>query len=555
MNDIKYKKNNFGSYLQRFPALTVTGIYIAFGLLWIIFSDRFLASTFSSTAQPLLQTLKGFAYVLITGVLLYGLIRYFTRTLRQQNKRYRLLFDENPLPMWICDTETLAIQDVNLSACRHYGYDHGHFLTLRMGDLETVSPPLILKQLNQHLPSGTLKHFDKYKNSMDIWISYRQLPQELLIAAHDITQQKNTERALRDAKEHLEVFHSAIDSAFILLTLDSNLRIQDSNTHARKALNIQNTDVAPPLKAYVRISSPPLDALPPLLRPKAQIPLTLQTEQVWIQGILICGYADEDRDPLYLFIGQDITEQERLRHNQAHMQKSLIQQNQDLQQFTYIVSHNLRAPVANQLGLLQLFNQENPEDPFNQELLDKLKTSAERIDKTLQDLNNILSSRGDIERQQECMMLDLLCQDIWKHCTSLMPHKNAALTLDLEENEVWSARAYLTSIFNNIISNAIKYRSPERPLQLHIHSTRVDQQIKITFQDNGRGIDLARYGNKIFGFYQRFHHEIEGRGMGLYLVKNHAENLGGSIDVDSTPDEGTCFTLWLPARGKPASRD
>ena len=546
MNDIKHKKNAFGDQLQRFPALSITGIYIAFGLLWIVFSDRFLEYSFASTTQPLLQTLKGFGYVFITGLLLYGLIRYFTRTLRQQNKHYRLLFDENPLPMWICDTETLAIQDTNISACRHYGYDRQSFLSLRMGDLEPTSPPGILKQLNQQVPSGTLKHLDKYQNPMDIWISLRQLPQNLLIAAHDITHQKNTERALRYAKQNLEVFHAAIDSAFILITLDHELRIQDCNTHGRNALKIQDDTVFPLLQDYIHLSNPSFDVLPPLLSTQAQIPLALQTEQVWIQGILICNYAHENKEPLYLFIGQDITEQERLRQNQSHMQKTLIQQNQDLHQFTYIVSHNLRAPVANQLGLLQLFNQENPADPFNQELLDKLKTSAERIDKTLQDLNDILNSRGDIERQREYIALDLLCQEVWKQCTALLPTKNAALTLELEVNEVWSARAYLTSIFNNLISNAIKYRAPERPLQLNIHSTRIANQVKISVQDNGRGLDLERYGSKLFGFYQRFHKEIEGRGLGLYLIKSHIESLGGSIDVDSRPDQGACFTLWLP---------
>ena len=99
------------------------------------------------------------------------------------------------------------------------------------------------------------------------------------------------------------------------------------------------------------------------------------------------------------------------------------------------------------------------------------------------------------------------------------------------------------SIFYNLISNSVKYRRPKIGTIIEIKSHLVNNQIELTFSDNGMGIDLSRNGDQVFGLYKRFHTHIEGKGMGLFMVKTQVENLGGAISINSKPNEGTIFKI------------
>ncbi|MBF2054281.1 MAG: PAS domain-containing protein [Candidatus Sericytochromatia bacterium] len=533
--------------LQRYPAVGITSAYLIMGLLWIFFSDQFLQIWLSPEQQVAAQTLKGFLYVLLTGMLLFGLSTYFTSELRAQNRRYRMLFEENPLPMWICHPETLQILDTNLSACRQYGYDYKTFTSMYLGDLEHISPPLILSQLNQHLPMVTLTHHNHQGQTMDIWLSFQQLPQGLLVAAHDITSQKQAERQLRSAKQTLEQFRFAVASASVLLVLDTKGQILDSNANFQNMLqqspeNVQQQCITE-LGQFSEMSWPEILGS---LTQEPQVRTLLKLAEHWIDCVILNYGTSEQADSLYLLLGQDISQQQHLKQEQEQLNQTLVQQNQDLHQFTYIVSHNLRAPAANILGLLDIFNHNEPADPFNQQVLEKLQQSAESLDNTLKDLNEILHNRGNIVRQQEWIALRPLIEQILNSLEYLLPKDVWQLNLDLQVDSTYSTRAYLNSILSNLISNAIKYRATGRRLELSIAVRQDSNKLLINIQDNGRGLDLTRYGHKVFGFYQRFHQDTEGRGLGLYLVKTQVEMLGGSIDIESQLDQGTRFEIRLP---------
>jgi len=96
------------------------------------------------------------------------------------------------------------------------------------------------------------------------------------------------------------------------------------------------------------------------------------------------------------------------------------------------------------------------------------------------------------------------------------------------------------------VSNSIKYRQPGKSLVIEIKSWIENDKLIIWFKDNGRGIDLTRKINEIFGLYKRFHPDIEGKGMGLFMVKSQVKTLGGDIDVQSQPGVGTAFLISLP---------
>jgi signal transduction histidine kinase len=104
----------------------------------------------------------------------------------------------------------------------------------------------------------------------------------------------------------------------------------------------------------------------------------------------------------------------------------------------------------------------------------------------------------------------------------------------------------MQSIFFNLIQNSIKYKHPLRKPVIHITSNSDESYITITFSDNGIGIDLQKFKEKVFGLYKRFHTHIDGRGMGLFLVKNQVEAMKGTISIDSIVDTGTVFTVTIP---------
>jgi len=242
-------------------------------------------------------------------------------------------------------------------------------------------------------------------------------------------------------------------------------------------------------------------------------------------------------------VARDITEKTRT-------QEELFAQNQDLQQFTYIVSHNLRAPLSNALGLVDLLDQEAAGSAEFEQTRAFLQQNLHQLDLVLRDMNAILSVR---DRQglatPEPVALLALAEQVVHSLQDVLTACGGTVQLHIPaELQVPAQRAYLHSIFFNLLSNAIKYRAALRPLRVVVTATR-DAAGSTTLEvaDNGSGFDQAQAGDNVFRLYQRFHPQQSGRGVGLYLVKTHVESLGGRVEVASQVDKGTRFTILLPA--------
>ncbi|MCC9169103.1 PAS domain-containing sensor histidine kinase [Pontibacter harenae] len=251
----------------------------------------------------------------------------------------------------------------------------------------------------------------------------------------------------------------------------------------------------------------------------------------------------------FVAIQKDITFRKEAEANLVKMSQALYQQNKDLEQFTYIVSHNLRAPVANVLGLSSLLSRMDKGSSLYEETLSNLRLSAHRMDTVLRDLNTILSirdSKGSLERERVNVKLKI--QQALTSLQERLERCGGVVTVDMDEDlYLWANKAYLYSIFYNLLSNAIKYRSKERPLQVEIKCVgEAEEEVTISFEDNGSGFDLKKAKDKVFKLYSRFHPETEGRGIGLYLVKAHLEAMEGAVEVTSEVGAGTRFLLFLP---------
>ncbi|HYC84754.1 MAG TPA: ATP-binding protein, partial [Chryseosolibacter sp.] len=223
--------------------------------------------------------------------------------------------------------------------------------------------------------------------------------------------------------------------------------------------------------------------------------------------------------------------------------QELIDQNNQLEQFAFVSAHNLRAPLTRIMGLAHIL--ELAADPVEKEnILRKLVSSARDLDTVIKDLNSILDIRKHTGNMIEVNLrsaLDLVNKTLEKE----YEETNARIKTDLKVEKVYAVAPYVESVLYNLLSNAIKYRHPDRDPVISIRTEADNDFVCLSVSDNGLGIDLMRHKHNMFNLYKRFHLHMEGRGLGLYLVKTQMVALGGRVDVESTPDRGTTFFLYF----------
>lgn len=162
----------------------------------------------------------------------------------------------------------------------------------------------------------------------------------------------------------------------------------------------------------------------------------------------------------------------------------------------------------------------------------------------IKDLNSIIQTKGLTNHTWQTISFTELVAGISGSIGPTLDKGNIEIRCDFAAiDELFTLKTYLHSIFYNLISNSIKYRRPDTPAIIEITSRRIGDRTVLTFTDNGLGIDLHKKGGQVFGLYKRFHAHLEGKGMGLFMVKTQVESLGGKISVLSEVNKGTSFTI------------
>lgn len=226
--------------------------------------------------------------------------------------------------------------------------------------------------------------------------------------------------------------------------------------------------------------------------------------------------------------------------------EELIRHNHELQQFSYTISHNLRAPVARLLGLTNLVTMEaHHASEETKKLVEMIRDSSLEFDRIIRDLNKIIDVRNAFYRIKEKVTFSSELTQVKKALGESL-FTNVQVHADFsQEPVVYTVQPILNSVLYNMVSNALKYKSPQRQLELKLKTYKRDNFIVLEIQDNGIGMNLESYGQDVFGLYKRFHAHIEGRGIGLYLVKSQVESLGGKIEIKSQLNVGTAFFIYF----------
>lgn len=247
----------------------------------------------------------------------------------------------------------------------------------------------------------------------------------------------------------------------------------------------------------------------------------------------------------YLGIGINITEIKKAEKDIENLLNVTQDQNLRLRNFAHIVSHNLRSHSGNIGALIDILQIEQKVLEDNV-VFSYLKAASNNLKETIDHLNTVAALNASGTQKSDKINIKPLIESAISNVTGLA--YDAKVTIQNLVNEdifISGDLAYLDSIFLNLLTNGIKYRSTERNSYVIVSAKQTDQYIAISFKDNGLGIDLQKNGSKIFGMYKTFHKNPDARGVGLFITKNQIEAMGGKIEVESSVNVGSTFTVYF----------
>ena len=253
---------------------------------------------------------------------------------------------------------------------------------------------------------------------------------------------------------------------------------------------------------------------------------------------------DEDGQ-LVLFIGFgiDITERKLLEEKQSVMMKQLSAQNTQLLDFCNIVSHNLRGPLINMSMLVEFIEGSDDVDEIKL-LTSKLKPVIDSLNTTFNELVESIQVRQDMEVATEEIVLKDCLQRTLDGLEMEINKAEAEIIVNFDDAPMINyPPKYLNSIFHNLVSNALKYRSPDRKPRIELSTRKNPNSVLLMVRDNGLGIDLLKHKDNVFKIGKVFHKHPNAKGLGLYMTKTQIEAMGGQIWVESTPDSGAIFYI------------
>ena len=484
--------------------------------------------------------------------------------LNRSRLRYKALFESNPQMVFILNRQGTVL-DVNNAAVVQLGYD---FEELVGNSVLGVFPQQYHSAVNatlktcfeefdtehqweliKHKKDGSLINVFEVARTIQIDQSEDYL---LLIVCTDITEKKQNETLLKETSELnrklLENMPVPVAVMHKDKIIDVNLAFQElfqttnQQFKLKSILNLVNeSDVAilndAIHKIYELKETDLLSEVSMIVNGKSKL------------SVLISGNLFTNKGTDYILaVFSNITEIRSAENNLRALAQELSKQNEDLKRFAYITSHDLRAPVINLNALLEYYDYEDPLSDINKELIVKFKQSAERISDTLNDLLEVtrIKDRTQSEIKDMCSISQIFYNCIQDNAEHIKKVNGSVLADFSQKDTIYFTKSVLNSTFTNLITNAIKYRFPDRNLEIKVQTEINGNNYIIRFSDNGLGMNMEKIQNRLFTLYQRFHSHVEGKGLGLYLVKSQLEALGASLQVESEENRGTTFVISIP---------
>lgn len=262
---------------------------------------------------------------------------------------------------------------------------------------------------------------------------------------------------------------------------------------------------------------------------------------LWLESRMVPVSDHTDEVQSVMSVSVDVTQS-------VNYQKQIEEQNRDVSDFAYMVSHDLKAPIFTIKGMASALLEDYATQvgKEGQELLQYILQAAKRLEQLIVSVieySAISTKRLHEDDVDLRLVLDTVLQDF----AQAIKETKASVCIPPDLPLVRGEQMRFYQVFSNLIGNALKYRSPSRSPQIHIRVAHCNQrQLLLEVQDNGLGIPAEKL-NDIFRPYHRAHgNNIEGSGIGLACVKKIVEQLGGTVSATSILGEGSVFSVFLP---------
>jgi PAS domain S-box-containing protein len=266
----------------------------------------------------------------------------------------------------------------------------------------------------------------------------------------------------------------------------------------------------------------------------------------WLHGEATL-IRDAEGKPLRMIgTNWDITAQKQAETEMQELLNTTTYQNESLLNFAHIVSHNMRSHGSNLSMLTDFLLEGKIDEEERMNALRMLKKAATGLNDTIAHLNEVVQIKTEAEQKMVSLNLLAVVQKVHQSLEALFASNEVGVTISVPEHcEVMGVMAYVESAVLNLMTNAVKYRDPEKEASIHIRTESRAKRVVLHIEDNGLGIDMKKNGEKIFGMYKTFHHHPESRGIGLFITRNQIESMGGTIVVLSEPGKGSTFSITL----------
>ena len=264
-------------------------------------------------------------------------------------------------------------------------------------------------------------------------------------------------------------------------------------------------------------------------------------EIVWLSWTSIPVYENR----CVFAVAKDVTVRKEMERQREKLFNNISEANKNLEHFARIASHNLRSPISNISCLFDLIDLEKIGSDDNLKIINLIKLSTEKVSTTLENyIDELVSNKNNSDLRLERLSISSCFKDVCDSVSSLIEQNSAVIETDFSAfDHLDYNKGYLESILLNLLTNALKYCKPNQAPHVVFKTQLVNHAKQLVVTDQGIGFDMERAKGHIFGLNKTFHTNRDAKGVGLFLVKKHINELGGSITVDSHKNVGTTFVI------------
>ncbi|OIP92819.1 MAG: hypothetical protein AUK55_09020 [Syntrophobacteraceae bacterium CG2_30_61_12] len=560
------------------PAIKIAGAFALFSMVWIWASDRLLAMLVADPdTLTSFQSIKGWGFVLVTSVVLLVLVNREMRAedaIRESEARLRLFIDHAPAALAMFDSRMCY-----LNASRRWLTDYN----LGDRDLNGLSHYEVFPEIPEYwkaahrrglageLVQAECDRFERADGTVQ-WLRWEVRPWHdskgdvggIVIFTEDITERKLAEATLQESEARLREQAAQLDLAQVFVR-DLEDRIVRWNRGAERLYGY------PAEEALGRAAAELLQTEFP--KPREEIEAQVLQDGQWegelvhtardghrvvVASLWVAYYNSDDLPSLTIEVNNDITAMKRveeeirrlnlgLEHRVADRTAQLESANQQLEAFSYSVSHDLRAPLRAISGFSQILARRHRSslDEEGRRYMDNIVLASERMGELIDDLLEY-SRLGRKAVTLRPVDLSLVLTQVTGDLAARIAEIGATITVPPDLPPVSGDPTLLQQIFSNLIGNAVIYHSLDAAPRVDVSCRSDGRYLIVSVADNGIGI-AAEYLEKIFNVFQRLHSEEEypGTGIGLAIVKKSVAMLGGEVWVESKLGVGSTFFVRL----------